>query len=156
MAEAHPSFDDRDQLLEFSGAHYFIFGDRFALTTLLQNLLSNANKYTPDGGDVRVALMRSDSAVTIVVEDSGPGIPVELRNDVFERFYRVGGDRHSSWQPGSGLGLAIAKGIADLHGASLSITESSFATGAAFQVSFPRNRPNNDHHSPTSKAGQPS
>ena len=153
MANAHPDFDDKNQLLEFEGNTFFIVGDQFALTTLLQNLLSNANKYTPVGGEVRVGLELTDDAVTVVVEDSGPGIPTELRQTVFERFYRVGGDRHASSQPGSGLGLAIVKGIADLHSASITITESRFATGAAFRISFPRNRFGDKGESATPKTG---
>jgi len=153
MANAHPDFDDKNQILEFEGDSCFIFGDRFALTTLLQNLLSNANKYTPVGGEVKVCLELTDDTATVTVEDSGPGIPAELRQTVFERFYRVGGDRHSSSQPGSGLGLAIVKGIADLHSASIKITESRFSTGAAFHISFPTRQPSDSYNSATPKIG---
>ena len=139
MADAVQMFDKKDQLLEFTGEPHFILGDEFALTTLLQNLLSNASKYTPKGGQILVSLCASSDAAIITVEDSGPGIAPELRQTVFERFYRVGGDRHASWTPGCGLGLAIVKGIADLHQASIEITDSRFEHGAAFKVSFPRN-----------------
>ncbi len=139
MANAHADFDRKNQSLEFDGDSCFIRGDHFALTTLVQNLLSNANKYTPAGGEVRVALKFDDDTATVTVEDSGPGIPAELRHAVFDRFYRAGGDRHASKQPGSGLGLAIVKVIADLHSASIAITDSTFATGAAFHVTLPRN-----------------
>jgi two-component system sensor histidine kinase QseC len=56
---------------------------------------------------------------------------------VFERFYRVGGDRHKSGQPGCGLGLAIVKRIVELHNGSITVTASRFATGSAFRVNFP-------------------
>ncbi len=136
MADAHPGFDDKDQQLSFEGDSCTVVGDWFSLKVLLQNLLANANKYTPCGGQVVVSLSCSEYQQVVVVEDSGPGILFELRPTVFERFYRVGGDRHDSYQPGSGLGLAIVKGIADLHRASISITESRFATGVAFRIVF--------------------
>ena len=136
MAEAHPIFDRKQQQLSFEGQVCRIFGDRFALVTLVQNLLSNANKYSPSGGQVKVSLTATDDEVVLVVEDSGPGIGAELRETVFERFYRIRGDRHGSPEPGSGLGLAIVKGIADLHGASIEIADSGFVTGAAFRVTF--------------------
>lgn len=139
MAEAYPFFDEKKQLIEFSGEPCFVFGDEFALTTLLQNLLSNASKYTPEGGQIRVSLCATSESVTVTVEDSGPGIAEELRQTVFERFYRVGGDRHTPGAPGCGLGLAIVQGIIELHQASIEITDSRFDQGAAFRVSFPSN-----------------
>jgi len=137
LAHAHPEFDRKNQQLELSGDSCHINGDHFALTTLLQNLLTNASKYTPAGGQIRVHLATKNNWAVVTVEDSGPGIAEELRHQVFERFYRVGGDRHQSGEPGSGLGLAIVKGIAELHGATVKLSPSGFASGCAFQVSFP-------------------
>jgi len=138
LAQEYPRFDAKDQTLEFHGKDCFIQGDRFAITTLLLNLLSNANKYTPTGGQVAVSTRESGGRVILSVEDSGCGIPKQQHETVFERFYRVGGDRHQSGEPGCGLGLAIVQRIVRSHNASISISHSGFETGSAFQVNFPR------------------
>ena len=137
LARKHAGFDARNQSLVFQGSARVISGDRFALTTMIRNLLSNANKYTPSGGQVLVSIDQTGPRVTLTIEDSGPGIPGDQRHKVFERFYRVGGDRHKSGQPGCGLGLAIVKHIVDLHNGSISISASRFETGTAFKVDFP-------------------
>jgi two-component system sensor histidine kinase QseC len=137
LAQEYPSFDAKNQKLEFQGEECFLQGDRFALATLLLNLLSNANKYTPDNGQINVSTRASGAQVILTIEDSGPGIPEQQRETIFDRFYRVGGDRHQSGVPGCGLGLAIVKHIVEAHDASISVSNSRFATGAAFQVSFP-------------------
>jgi two-component system sensor histidine kinase QseC len=141
LAQEYPSFDAKNQKLEFQGEECFLQGDRFALATLLLNLLSNANKYTPDNGQINVSTRASGAQVILTIEDSGPGIPEQQRETIFDRFYRVGGDRHQSGVPGCGLGLAIVKHIVEAHDASISVSNSRFATGAAFQVSFPMARP---------------
>ncbi len=137
LAQEYPRFDEKHQTLEFQGNDCFILGDQFAVTTLLLNLLSNANKYTPVGGQVSVSTRASEGQIFLTVEDSGSGIPEHQREAVFERFYRVGGDRHQSGEPGCGLGLAIVKHIVESHNAAISVAASRFKTGIAFQVSFP-------------------
>jgi two-component system sensor histidine kinase QseC len=137
LAGEFPRFDERNQTLEFQGEYGAIRGDPFALKTLIRNLLSNANRYTPRGGQVLVSIGRSGGSTTLAVEDSGPGIPANLQERIFERFYRIGGDRHESSESGCGLGLAIAKRIVDLHDATIEVTPSRFAPGAAFRVTFP-------------------
>jgi len=137
LASEYEQFDLKNQTLEFEGEACSMLGDRFALTTLLQNLLSNASKYTPAGGQIGVSIKQSPLGIALTVEDSGPGIPPHERQTVFERFYRIGRDRHASGESGCGLGLAIVKRIVELHNASISIEPSGFATGTAFQVSFP-------------------
>jgi len=140
LAQEYPRFDAKDQKLEFQGNGCFIQGDRFAITTLLLNLLSNANKYTPAGGQVHVSTRESGGRIILTVEDSGSGIPEQQYEAVFERFYRVGGDRHQSGEPGCGLGLAIVQRIVESHNASILVSHSEFKTGTAFQVNFPKVR----------------
>lgn len=137
MAQEHSRFNDKNQHLEFHGDMGIIMGDRFALTTLLQNLLSNANKYTPKDGSIKVSIEVIDGQLSLTVEDSGAGIPNDQIPFIFERFYRIGGDRHPSGATGCGLGLAIVKRIVDLHHANISVMPSSFASGTAFKVIFP-------------------
>lgn len=141
LAEEFAAFDRKDQQLEFEGPACMIAGDRFALKTLLRNLLSNANKYTPRGGQVLVTVAERGDTIRLTVADSGPGIPQDQHEAIFARFYRIGRDRHPSGETGCGLGLAIVKRLVELHRANISITPSGLATGAAFHVDLPRFRP---------------
>ena len=109
-------------------------GDRAALHTLLRNLLGNAIKYTPDGGQVDISLTQRDRSPCLFVEDSGPGLPEAERQRVFDRFYRVPG----TGAQGSGLGLAIVKAIADAHGAAVTLDRSPRLGGLRCEVRFPR------------------
>jgi two-component system OmpR family sensor kinase len=103
-------------------------GQGDALTILLRNLVDNAIKYTPPGGTVDVSVL----GASLVVEDSGPGIPEEERERVFDRFYRIAGSEAS----GSGLGLAIIKAIAERHGAALTLERSERLGGLKAVVAF--------------------
>jgi len=136
IAEQYGSFELKNQSIEFQGDSQFIQGDNFTLATLIHNLLSNANKYTPENGQILVSIERVADAVLLKVEDSGPGIAEDKYQRVFERFYRVGGDRHQSGEPGCGLGLAIVKRVADLYGATIEVGPSIFATGCTFTLRF--------------------
>jgi len=109
-----------------------IDGQPDALHILLRNLVENAVKYTPGGGTVDIAVRAEKDKVDVVVEDSGPGIPPEERERVFDRFYRVAGSEAA----GSGLGLAIIKAIAERHGATLKLDKSERLGGLAATVSF--------------------
>ncbi len=88
--------------------------DADKIERILLNLLSNAFKFTPDGGTVRCALRKNVDQAVIEVSDSGPGIPVEMREVVFERFRQLDG-RATRRFGGIGLGLAIVKDFVDLH-----------------------------------------
>jgi two-component system OmpR family sensor kinase len=111
-----------------------IEGQVDALTILMRNLVDNAIKYTPAGGTVDIDIVADGAGAAIVVEDSGPGIPVEERERVLDRFYRVAGSEAS----GSGLGLAIVKAIAERHGATLTLGQSARLGGLAARVAFPK------------------
>ncbi len=112
-------------------------GDRLRLDEVLYNLIANAIKYTPEGGRVTVREReRDDGFAALSVEDSGPGVPIEERSRVFERFYRIDKSRSSS-TGGRGLGLAIAAQIVKAHGGDITVGESPLG-GASFTVAFPR------------------
>lgn len=123
---------DIDLGLEGIEAPLPVRGDEGALRDLMDNLLDNAIRYTPAGGHVTLRLGQ-DPAPWLAVEDNGPGIPAELRDKVFERFWRVPG----ASQPGSGLGLAIVQEVARRHGAELSLAPGGQDRGAVFTVRFP-------------------
>ncbi len=93
-----------------------IDGDRDLLFQALINLLDNAVKYTPEGGKISISLKQSENAVDIEVADSGPGIPVDERDKVGQRFYRLERSRST---PGSGLGLSLVNAVMHIHHATL-------------------------------------
>jgi heavy metal sensor kinase len=112
-------------------------GDMDLMIRLFLNLLDNAIKFTPPGGRVWVEALRFGEQVTIAIRDTGPGIPAEHQAHLFERFYRVGGDRsRTDGQGGAGLGLAIAHEIARAQGGSLTV-ESTIGEGTTFFVKLP-------------------
>ena len=113
-------------------------GQLDALRILLRNLLENAVKYTPPGGQVDVSLDVQQSQPVLMVEDSGPGIAPENRQRVFDRFFRAS---DTSQETGSGLGLAIVQAIADRHGAALALHRSARLGGLQVEVRFPAARP---------------
>jgi len=105
------------------------------LEQLVGNLLSNAIRYTPVDGSVTVTLADDGAVATLTVEDTGQGIPPEDIDRVFERFYRVGGDRARE-TGGTGLGLAIVRHVADTHLGDVALA-STVGTGSAFTVRLP-------------------
>lgn len=138
VSDLYPQVLARKQQIELDGPEQLLLrADAFAIRVLLVNIIGNASKYTPESGQIRVELLQDPHHVLICVEDSGPGIAPEEYDRVFDRFYRVGGDRHSSGAPGSGLGLAIVKEIVGLHHGQLTLGPSGFKTGLKVRVELP-------------------
>lgn len=137
IASIYPQIALKQQEIELLGDTNTVVGDEFALGILLQNLIANASKYTPEHGMIRVSILQHHGRPVIRVEDSGPGMDPAEYKLVFERFYRIGGDRHASNTPGCGLGLAISKHIAQLHHAELSLAGAELG-GLAVDVIFER------------------
>jgi two-component system OmpR family sensor kinase len=123
MGDMKPLLPESDRLL----------GHPEALRILLRNLLDNAIRYTPEGGRVDVSVQREGDALLLCVDDSGPGIAEADRARVVDRFYRVQG----SPAGGSGLGLAIVQAIAQLHGASLTLSIAPGLGGLRVHLRFP-------------------
>jgi signal transduction histidine kinase len=116
-----------------AAAQVEILGDREALRTLVRNLVDNAVRYTPPEGSVQVRTRADRNEALLEIVDTGPGIPPEDRERVFDRFYR----RATAQESGTGLGLAIVKAIADRHGAKVVLGEAP-GGGLRVAVSFPR------------------
>lgn len=110
-------------------------GDDARVVQVASALISNALRYTPEGGVVRVSAVAGGGVWRLIVEDSGPGIPPEERDRVFERFVRLDASRASS-DGGSGLGLAICARLVGLMDGRISVRESPLG-GARFEVELP-------------------
>lgn len=103
---------------------------------MIDNLVGNAIKYTPPGGDIKVSISSQENQVILQVSDSGPGIPPDEQNRVFEKFYRAS-NRPGNVE-GSGLGLAIVKSIVESHHGRVWV-ESKVGVGSTFIVLLPVN-----------------
>jgi heavy metal sensor kinase len=114
---------------------FLVNGDRFWIGQILQNLLSNALKYTPEGGTITLNCYRQDAYGCISVQDTGPGIPAEHLPHIFDRFYRVDFGR-SRGAGGAGLGLNIAQWAAQAHGGRIEVN-SEVGQGSTFTLWLP-------------------
>lgn len=114
----------------------WVFGDRQRLLQLFSNLIQNSIKYTRAGGILHVGLALRGGRVLVTVEDSAPGVPVELLERLFERFFRVEESRNRS-TGGAGLGLAICKSIVESHRGDIRATQSSLG-GVLIELSLPK------------------
>ena len=112
-----------------------VYGDRDKLHAALVNLVGNAVKYTPDGGQVSVRCMAEDRWIRIEVEDNGIGIPEDEQERVFEKFYRCASAEQAG-QRGNGLGLAFSHEVARLHGGEIQLL-SRIGEGSTFTLRLP-------------------
>ena len=99
---------------------------------VVSNLISNAIKFTPKEGTIRVSARQRDHQIVVSVADTGPGIPQEHLVKIFDRFWQTPGTK----QKGSGLGLSIAKGIVEAHGGTI-WAESQMGKGSSFFFTVP-------------------
>jgi signal transduction histidine kinase len=116
-----------------------ILADREKVRVVLDNLISNAVKFTPSGGRVQISLARQEDEVEVSVADTGIGISSEDLDRIFDRFYQVE-DHMTRRHGGMGLGLSIVKGLVELHGGRVSV-ESVLGQGSRFAISLPASIP---------------
>ena len=109
--------------------------DTDKMTQVLDNILNNAIKYSPDGGEIRVGMKTTDAQLIISISDEGLGIPKKDLSRIFDRFYRVDKAR-SRAQGGTGLGLAIAKEIIKQHKGFI-WAKSEYGKGSTFTIVLP-------------------
>ncbi len=117
-----------------------VWADRLILRQAFINLIDNAVKYSPVGGTIRVDIGVDEHMVLIAFQDSGPGIPVEHRDKVFRRFYRVDKARTSS-DGGAGLGLSIVEWAVSAHGGTITLDHPR-DIGCRFEIQLPVGQPN--------------
>lgn len=110
-----------------------VSGNADMLAVLVRNLIDNALSYTPQGGQVNVAVRSDGESTTLRVEDNGPGLTPQLRARVTDRFFRVAG----TGVQGSGLGLSIVAAIAEMHGAQFALEDRGDGPGLCARLSVP-------------------
>jgi two-component system phosphate regulon sensor histidine kinase PhoR len=137
IADLGPAIEAKSQrvIIDVDPAAAHVRADPAKLHDIVRNLVENAVNYSPERTDVRLSVAAADGAATISVADSGPGIPTEDLQRVFERFYRV--DKSRSRPGGTGLGLAIVKHLVELHGGEAQASNRPEG-GALFRVTLPR------------------
>ncbi|GAA1288581.1 HAMP domain-containing sensor histidine kinase [Pseudonocardia aurantiaca] len=124
-----------DRTIEVGGDHVTVVGDPARLGQVLANLLDNARRHAGTDGRIGVSVT-ANGWVTVLVTDSGPGVPPADRERIFDRLVRL--DDARSGDGGAGLGLAIARGIARAHGGDLRCVDPPSGMGAAFAFVLPR------------------
>ena len=112
-------------------------GDRIALRQSLMNLIDNAIKYTPNGGRIGIRVWETSAAAVLEVNDTGPGIEIDARPRIFDRFYRAGSADGRGNADGFGLGLSIAKWGVETSGGTLML-EPTRGLGTTFRITLPR------------------
>ncbi|MEO8278651.1 MAG: ATP-binding protein [Ideonella sp.] len=133
MADLIPLAIAKKQSLQRHGdVPIFVDGDAAALSLLIRNIVDNAIRHSPAGGRTELTVEATGGRPTLHVDDAGPGIPVDDRARVFDRFYR----RHSTESEGTGLGLAIVRSVAEQHHATVRLGDSPLG-GLRVSVEFP-------------------
>ncbi len=143
-AQALPLAIEKDiRLMDEVPPHLTVVGDALKLELVVVNILTNAVKYTPAGGEIRVQGRWADDSVELRVRDTGAGIAPENLGRIFEPFYQVGSTpgRRKAAGEGVGLGLAIVKRLVDLHGGRVWAESEGPERGSTFVVILPRAQP---------------
>ena len=139
IEQTRPLVETKGQVFvaDLSGADYIVNGDKTRLIQIFANILNNAAKYTPDGGNIALRLTADADRVQVTVEDSGAGITTTLLPHIFELFTQ--GERlPDRAQGGLGLGLSLVKRLVELHGGTVSAESAGKGLGSKFTVDFPR------------------
>lgn len=136
--ESASTFGENDQVeVTFAcEAPLMVQGDRQKLRRVLENLISNALRFTPPGGKVSVQIVAAGDNIQLQVSDTGPGIPAEFHKRIFEKYAQIGPGRRMS----VGLGLSFCKLISEAHGGSIAV-DSTVGQGSTFTVTLPQRNP---------------
>ena len=136
--EIRPQADEKSIRLDLTAPESVaqIFGDEARMGQVFTNLIGNAIKFTPNNGEVSVKVEADGNLLHVEVIDTGPGIPPEERQKIFDKFYQLS-DISTRQQGGSGLGLSISKSIVEAHGGKLWIDDGNQGKGSNFQFVLP-------------------
>jgi len=116
---------------------YTAQADEDRMQQVLINLISNAIKYTPRGGNIQVRAIATNSSFVIDIADSGPGIPQEERSRIFQAFYQGANQQHDGPVAGTGIGLSVVLECVQAHGGSVELVDSPWG-GAHFRLHIPQ------------------
>ena len=142
LEEIRPQADAKEIQLNFAAPESLppILGDEARMGQVFTNLIGNAIKFTPDNGEITVKLKIDGNLLHVEIIDTGPGIPAEERQKIFEKFYQRS-DIHTRQKGGSGLGLSITKSIVEAHGGRLWVDDGDQGEGSNFQFVLPSSSP---------------
>jgi NtrC-family two-component system sensor histidine kinase KinB len=137
VTSLQPRAAESELAIDVTTTDAYVRGDPTRLGVVVSNLLTNAIKYTPSGGRVTVVLSRASGDVELAVTDTGPGVPADLRERVFEKFFRVAHVRpgDGTEPAGAGIGLYVCRQIVEAHGGAIRCED--VAAGARFVVTIP-------------------
>ena len=130
-----PHAQGRRLVADLAGEGLLVWADPDRVEQVLFNLLCNAAKFTPDGGEIRVSARLENNQVAVSVQDTGEGIDAAELEKIFEDFYQVNGDA-SETRAGTGLGLPLSRKFIEMHGGRIGV-ESQVGEGTNFTVSLP-------------------
>ena len=125
--------------VDMPGQPAYVMGDATRLSQVIGNLLNNATKYTPPGGDIHLGLAIGDDAIVVAVRDNGAGIPSAVLKHVFDMFAQVNRTLDRA-QGGLGIGLALVRRLLDMHGGTIEAQSEGIDRGSVFIVKLPRLR----------------
>jgi signal transduction histidine kinase len=140
VATNRPLADRKGQKLKvLASKAVMALGDHDRLAEAVDNLVSNAIKYSPNGAEIEVKVGHAKNKASIKVKDQGPGLTREDLSRLFGRFQRLSA-QPTGGESSTGLGLSIAKRIVELHGGTIEATSEGAGKGAAFEVILPTER----------------
>ena len=147
LEEIRPQADEKSIQLDLNAPESIpkVLGDEARIGQVFTNLIGNAIKFTPENGEVNVKVEADGNLLHVEVIDTGPGIPPEERQKIFDKFYQLS-DISTRQQGGSGLGLSISKSIVEAHGGKLWIDDGNQGKGSNFQFVLPLVREDNTKH----------
>lgn len=137
VVELYERIENKHQTINFNEGAGELMTQPFVLKTAIQNIVENAHKYTPAGGQIDITIERTNTFIMINVEDSGAGLSAEEKAHIFERFYRAGGDKHRSKIEGAGLGLSIVWQCVRLLGGDIKLADSNRLGGLTVNIQIP-------------------